>query len=278
MAGSSDVAGVKDTSGLSMDLVQNDQSSALKESIVNALRRQEAEGNSADESVAKLEKEQDNRILDENADKKLNENVSKASMSLKELIENAKRNIENAVKAERHTKLMQDKYKDQIQASISATKLYKVVWNSKDPDENAEQNKMRIFVEDLDSVAAILKYQGSKTAVLNFASYRSPGGGFIRGSIAQEECLCHESFLYNVLESFQREFYEWNMQHKQKGLYLNRALYSPEIGFFRNGKEAFCDVITCAAPNKAAAQKYENVSECHHGGAGLLQNGKHYFL
>ena len=78
------------------------------------------------------------------------------------------RKIENAVKAERHTKLMQDKYKDQIQASISATKLYKVVWNSKDPDENAEQNKMRIFVEDLDSVAAILKYQGSKTAVLNF--------------------------------------------------------------------------------------------------------------
>lgn len=97
VAGSSDVAGVKDTSGLSMDLVQNDQSSALKESIVNALRRQEAEGNSADESVAKLEKEQDNRILDENADKKLNENVSKASMSLKELIENAKEILRTAV-------------------------------------------------------------------------------------------------------------------------------------------------------------------------------------
>lgn len=56
VAGSSDVAGVKDTSGLSMDLVQNDQSSALKESIVNAIRRQEAEGNSVDESAAKLEK------------------------------------------------------------------------------------------------------------------------------------------------------------------------------------------------------------------------------
>lgn len=39
-----------------MDLVQNDQSSALKESIVNAIRRQEAEGNSVDESAAKLEK------------------------------------------------------------------------------------------------------------------------------------------------------------------------------------------------------------------------------
>ncbi len=95
-AGSSDVADVEDTSGLSMDLVQNDQSSALKESIVNALRRQEADENSVDESVASLKKEQDNRILDESADKKINENVSKASMSLKELIENAKRNIENS--------------------------------------------------------------------------------------------------------------------------------------------------------------------------------------
>lgn len=111
------------------------------------------------------------------------------------------RKMENAAKAERHTKLMQDKYKDQIQASISATKLYKVVWNSENPVKNAEKNKMCILVEDLDSVAAILKYQGSKMAVLNFASYRSPGGGFIRGSIAQEECLCHESFLYNVLEN-----------------------------------------------------------------------------
>lgn len=100
------------------------------------------------------------------------------------------RKIENAVKAERHTKLMQDKYKDQIQASISATKLYKVVWNSKDPDENAEQNKMRIFVEDLDSVAAILKYQGSKTAVLNFASYLESGRRFYQGQYRSRKNVC----------------------------------------------------------------------------------------
>ena len=67
VAGSSDVAGVKDTSGLSMDLVQNDQSSALKESIVNALRRQEAEGNSVDESPAKTSESRTDGTADSNA-------------------------------------------------------------------------------------------------------------------------------------------------------------------------------------------------------------------
>lgn len=87
---SEDVAGEQPVGNI--DYTGNDRSTGN----VNAIRRQEAEGNSVDESAAKLEKEQDNRILDESADKKLNENVSKASMSLKELIENAKRNIENS--------------------------------------------------------------------------------------------------------------------------------------------------------------------------------------
>ena len=87
VAGSSDVAGVKDTSGLSMDLVQNDQSSALKESIVNAIRRQEAEGNSVDESAAKLEKEQDNRILDESADKITKEDEEEAREAARKRID-----------------------------------------------------------------------------------------------------------------------------------------------------------------------------------------------
>ena len=39
-----------------------------------------------------------------------------------------------------------------------------------------------------------------KIAVLNFASFKNPGGMFYNGSSAQEESLCHESFLYNVLK------------------------------------------------------------------------------
>ena len=60
-----------------------------------------------------------------------------------------------------------------------------------------------------DSVEAIMNYSQGKTAVLNFASYKEPGGGFMAGSQAQEESFCHESFLYNVLRQFQY-YYDWN--------------------------------------------------------------------
>ena len=85
--------------------------------------------------------------------------------------------------------------------------------------------------------------------VLNFASFKYPGGGFINGSKAQEECLCHESFLYNVLSEFDKTFYEENRNSKSNSLYTNRAFYSPNIRFFKDDRSCLADVLTCAAPN-----------------------------
>ena len=101
----------------------------------------------------------------------------------------------------------------------------------------------------------------NKSMVLNFASYKNPGGMFLKGSSAQEESLCHESYLYNVLKEFDKGFYEHNRQNKNKALYTNRAIYSEYIRFMRDSEDVFCDVLTCAAPNKAAAQKYCNVTD-----------------
>ena len=42
---------------------------------------------------------------------------------------------------------------------------------------------------------------------------------------------------------------------------MNRGLYSPNIIFYKDGNCVSCDVITCAAPNKSTAQKYQNVSD-----------------
>lgn len=100
----------------------------------------------------------------------------------------------------------------------------------------------------------------SNIAVLNFASYKHPGGMFMEGSIAQEEALCHESFLYNVLSECP-SYYDYNKRYLNRALYKNRALYSPDIIFERDNTSVYCNVITCAAPNKAAAQKYQNVSD-----------------
>ncbi len=101
-----------------------------------------------------------------------------------------------------------------------------------------------------------------KVAVLNFASYRHAGGGFLNGSKAQEEAICHASFLYNVLREFP-DYYEWNEANYNMGLYMNRALYSPNIFFFYDGdrNHMIADVITCAAPNRSVLLKDGRFSE-----------------
>ena len=91
-------------------------------------------------------------------------------------------------------------------------------------------------------------------------SYKNAGGMFLQGSSAQEESLCHASFLYNVLSEF-KDYYAWNDKHKNRALYENRALYSPDVVFTNDSVGTLCDVITCAAPNKSAAQKYCHVSD-----------------
>ena len=166
---------------------------------------------------------------------------------------------ERAKLAQKHTKEMEDLYKDEIEDCIDETLAYNA--NSKFIEKRLN-NKQIIIVDEIDSVGAVFKYVNINeiTAVLNFASYNNPGGNFINGSKAQEECLCHESYLYNVLKG-RIGYYKINHKNKNRSLYTDRALYSPNVRFTKECKDVFCDVITCAAPNKTAAQKYYNVSD-----------------
>lgn len=159
--------------------------------------------------------------------------------------------------AKKHTEEMNKKYKEQIEESIKNTRIYVNAFNEYCFQQNYD---MEIVVEDMDSVSAVLKYGGKNTAVLNFSSYKNPGGMFLKGSKAQEECLCHESFLYNVISKFDWKFYEWNRHHMNKALYLNRGLYSPDVVFTRGDIEQTAGVITCAAPNLSASRKYCGIS------------------
>ena len=166
---------------------------------------------------------------------------------------------ERAKLALNHTKEMKDLYKDEIKDCVDETLVYNA--NSKFIEKRLN-NKQIIIVDEIDSVGAVFKYVNINeiTAVLNFASYNNPGGNFINGSKAQEECLCHESYLYNVLKG-RIGYYKINHKNKNRSLYTDRALYSPNVRFTKECKDVFCDVITCAAPNKTAAQKYYNVSD-----------------
>lgn len=125
---------------------------------------------------------------------------------------------------------------------------------------------MKIVVTQETTVDAIFEAHsiyGESVCALNFASYKNPGGMFIEGSMAQEESLCHEGTLYNVLRSkrIRELFYDQHAKKLNRALYQSDLLYTPRVLFNRNGNCVFSNVITCAAPNKKAAQKYQHVSD-----------------
>lgn len=166
--------------------------------------------------------------------------------------------------AKEHTVEMQNLFAKEIDKCVKDSKIYgeNAACVSNEFLDNIALKEQQIKVVPEDSVKAIFNYADGITAVLNFASYKYPGGGFMAGSRAQEECLCHESFLYNVLSSerLQKEFYDWNGKNLNHGLYKDRLIYSPDVIFQRNGEYIKCNVITCAAPNKYVAQNYQNIS------------------
>ena len=117
----------------------------------------------------------------------------------------------------------------------------------------------RIRIADqttLDGAAQLVAKGLTEVAVLNFASARSPGGGFLRGSQAQEESLCYATTLYAAL-SRQMEFYARNRAWPD-ALYPDALLYTPDVCVIRDGFGHLLAqpwpiaVITAPAPNRAA--------------------------
>jgi uncharacterized protein (TIGR02452 family) len=90
-------------------------------------------------------------------------------------------------------------------------------------------------------------------AVLNFASARNPGGGYLNGAQAQEEALCRASALYTTLLAA-REFYDWHRADRGP-FYSDRVIHSPAVPVFRNEHGVLLDepftagFLTSAAPN-----------------------------
>ncbi|MFI5468957.1 TIGR02452 family protein [Streptomyces cacaoi] len=90
-------------------------------------------------------------------------------------------------------------------------------------------------------------------AVLNFASARNPGGGYLNGAQAQEEALCRASALYTCLLEA-REFYDHHRAHRDP-FYTDRVIHSPAVPVFRDDRGRLLDepyrvgFLTAAAPN-----------------------------
>lgn len=97
--------------------------------------------------------------------------------------------------------------------------------------------KLTIRTENYSTVDAVLKLTAEgkqKIGVLNFASAKNPGGGFLNGAMAQEESLAVSGGLYKTL-TVHEKYYQRNRSCGTM-MYTDHAIYSPEVVFFRDGR------------------------------------------
>ncbi|GAA1545598.1 TIGR02452 family protein [Actinomadura kijaniata] len=105
---------------------------------------------------------------------------------------------------------------------------------------------------------------GGMPFVLNFASAKNPGGGFLNGAHAQEEGLARSSGLYASLLAA-REYYDF---HRAQGdlLYSDHMIYSPGVPVFRDDSGALLEepyrvaFLTSPAPNRGAIRRPEQAA------------------
>lgn len=95
-----------------------------------------------------------------------------------------------------------------------------------------------------------------RVGVLNFASARNPGGGYLRGARAQEEDLCRSSALYTTLLEA-RDYYEAHRESSDLR-YSHRVIYSPDVPVYRDDRGDLLaefhrvSFLTSPAPNAGA--------------------------
>ena len=164
----------------------------------------------------------------------------------------------NSEKAKAHIIDVNKRFPEQIASSIAGTRVYRGEGPIVDDCNDITHVKL---IQD-DSVSCLMDVdEVNNVCVLNYASYKHPGGLFLRGSMSQEEALCHESTLYPVLKAFDNSYYLKNRSYLNRALYTNAALFSPGIIFEHNGKTKTTNVLTCAAPNWGTANLYCHVTK-----------------
>ncbi len=171
------------------------------------------------------------------------------------------RRDERAAQAKQHIAEVDAKLSTDVARSLAELKRYDTM-----PVATAEGCMPTVSVVDQDSVAAVLERgrglaSACDLALLDFASFTNPGGGYDRGSWAQEEALCAESTLFNVL----REQRAWYGENRRRNinceLYRNRGLVVPKVRFERDQYHSYADVIVVAAPNARRARENYRIDD-----------------
>lgn len=142
-------------------------------------------------------------------------------------------------------------------------------WASTSPKSNpsAQQTGTEISILEISTLdgarllADIRDPDHHKIGILNFASARKPGGGFINGAQAQEESIARSSTLYpTLMTSTAQNFYTLHNNNTKGGYYSHAMVYSPGVVVFRDDvggwtEPLMVDVITSPAVNAGEIRK-----------------------
>ena len=115
----------------------------------------------------------------------------------------------------------------------------------------AADTRVQVANETTLGAARRLADAGNRPLALNFANGVQPGGGFLRGALAQEEVLCRSSALYATLAGD-----PMYAAHRERALpdSSDWAILSPDVPVFRRDDGSALDApwpltfLTCAAP------------------------------
>lgn len=147
-----------------------------------------------------------------------------------------------------------------VAAAKAGTRLYDAAALDRAATRRAVPTQISVTAETTcEAIIRLERAGGGKLCALNFASAKNPGGGFLGGAQAQEEALARSSALYPCLLT-QPAYYERNRANRS-ALYLDLAIYSPDVPFFRSDDgtlldgPACCGIITAPAPNAGAIQQ-----------------------
>ena len=148
-----------------------------------------------------------------------------------------------------------------------------IIKNRKEAEKQqiSNENKHKTFFEitqetTLEACARLsLVEKREKIFVLNFASAKNPGGGFLNGAQAQEESLARASGLY-ACQMANFELYEIHRNLKSC-LYTDNMLYSPNVPVFRDDDNDLLDTpyfvsfLTSPAVNYGVVVRQEEDTE-----------------
>ncbi len=152
---------------------------------------------------------------------------------------------------------------DAIAHAVEETRVYRPGDVAPAPNRDARDTRIEVTGETTAAAGRrlVLVEKLPRVCALNFASARKPGGGFLGGAKAQEEDLARASALYACLEPA-RAYYDAN-RREDSTLYTDHVIYSPDVPFFRDDKNALLpdpallSIITAPAPNAGAIRSEE---------------------